>query len=59
MGDKGNEKSWFSHILRSFTSLLCGKDVKTSNKASVASGPEASMVAAAKHFSSAHKVKFN
>ena len=58
MGDKGNKKSWFSYILRSFT-FLCGKDVKTSTKAAAASGHEATMVAAAKHFSSAHKVQFN
>ncbi|KAE9615455.1 hypothetical protein Lalb_Chr04g0255411 [Lupinus albus] len=59
MGYKGNKKNWFLHILRSFTSLFCGKDVKTSTKASAPSVPEATMVAAAKHFSSAHKVKFN
>lgn len=56
MGEKGDKKRWFSSILRSFKMLFCGKDVKTSTKAS---GPEAAMVAASKHFSSAHKIKFN
>lgn len=63
MGDKGNKKSGFSSILRSVTLLLCGsengKTTKTSAKAAAARGPEASIVAASKHFSSAHKVKFN
>jgi hypothetical protein len=58
MGDKGNKKTWFSSISRFFTMLFCGNK-KTSTKAAAASGPEVSIVAASKHFSSAHKVKFN
>jgi hypothetical protein len=58
MGDKGNKKTWFSSIPRFFTMLFC-VNKKTSTKAAAASGPEASIVAASKHFSSAHKVKFN
>jgi hypothetical protein len=38
--------------------LFCGNK-KTSTKAAAASEPEASIVSASKHFSSAHKVKFN
>jgi hypothetical protein len=58
MGYKGNKKSWFSSISRFFSMLFYGNK-KTSTKASTTSGPEASIVAASKHFSSAHKVKFN
>jgi len=49
MGYKGNKKSWFSSITRFF----CGNNVKTTGT------PEAFIVAASKHFSSAHKVNFN
>jgi len=56
MGGKGEEKKWFSSILKSFKWLLCGTDVKTN---SAANTPEAAMVAASKHFSSAHKIKFS
>jgi hypothetical protein len=51
MGYKGNNKSWFSSISRFF----CGNNVKTATTGS----PEAFIVAASKHFSSAHKVNFN
>lgn len=59
MGHKGNKKSWFSSIV---ALLLCGEDgktSKTSDEAVATSGPEASIVASSKHFSSAHKVQFN
>lgn len=56
MGDKCTKTSWFSSISRFLTLLFCGE---TSTKAGATSGPEASIVAASKHFSSAHKVKFN
>jgi len=62
MGEKDNKSSWFSSIQRFFTLLFCG-DVKTTTKTSTketaTSGPQASIVAASKHFSSAHKVKFH
>jgi hypothetical protein len=58
MGDKGNNKTLFSSIARFFSMLLCGNK-KTNTKAAAASEPEASIVSASKHFSSAHKVKFN
>ncbi|KEH17525.1 hypothetical protein MTR_0009s0100 [Medicago truncatula] len=47
MGYKGNKKSWFSSISRFF----CGNNVKTTTTGA----PEAFIVAASKHFSSAHK----
>ncbi|KAK2974644.1 hypothetical protein RJ640_008075 [Escallonia rubra] len=54
----GKNGSYFSSALRSLLSFFCvsseGKKVKFSDDAAP-SGPEATMVAAAKHFSSAHK----
>ncbi|KAF7827929.1 hypothetical protein G2W53_019093 [Senna tora] len=59
MSDKGKNKSWFSSILRPFKICLNGGDTKTikGNKAKEHSDPEATIVAASKHFSSAHKQK--
>jgi len=61
MGEKDNKSSWFSSIRRFITLLFCGdvKTTKTSTKDTATSGPKASIVAASKHFSSAHKVKFH
>ncbi|KEH40114.1 hypothetical protein MTR_1g022080 [Medicago truncatula] len=60
MGEKDNKSSLFSSIQRFFTLLVCGdvKTTKTSTKDTATSGPKASIVAASKHFSSAHKVKW-
>jgi len=55
MGYKGNKKSWFSSISRFF----CGNNVKTSTKTATTGTPEAFIVEASKHFSSAHKVNVN
>ncbi|KAA8532846.1 hypothetical protein F0562_033037 [Nyssa sinensis] len=52
--------NWFSSVLRPLASCFNvsseGENMKSSN-VPVPSGPEATMVAAAKHFSSAHKVR--
>jgi len=56
MGGKGEKKKWFSSlILKSFKCLLCGRDAKTNSSPKT---PQAAMVAASKHFSSAHKINF-
>jgi len=56
MGGKSEEKKWFSFILKPFKWLLCGRDVKTNSTPKTA---EAAIVAASKHFSSAHKINFS
>lgn len=61
MGDKKENLYWSS--IKSFINCLLGSNggnaAEASKAAASPSGPEATMVAAAKHFSSAHKVKFN
>ena len=52
---KGKNSAWYTLFLRllsSFFSSSAGSGTK-----SLHTGPEAAMVAAAKHFSSAHKIK--
>ncbi|KAK4376561.1 hypothetical protein RND71_002857 [Anisodus tanguticus] len=62
MSYSNKKNSDFSSALKSF--LLCfyikndtSKVVKDSSISSGSSGPEATMISAAKHFSSAHKVR--
>ncbi|WOH13427.1 hypothetical protein DCAR_0832937 [Daucus carota subsp. sativus] len=56
-GSNGRKVNWFSSVVSRFLrGDKCNK-VKSSRKPAVPRGPEASMVAAAKHFSSAHKVR--
>lgn len=58
MGSKADRRT-FSSVLASLFSCFCSVDrSRTERRRSAASptGPEADMVAAAKHFSSAHKV---
>ena len=57
MGHKDKKKPSFWSIVAAFVVYLFA-DVKTA-KAAVSTGPEAALAAAAKHFSSAHKVNFN
>ena len=57
MGNKDKKKPSFWSIVAAFIVYLFG-DVKTA-KAVVSTGPEAALVAAAKHFSSVHKVQYN
>lgn len=60
MGDEKENLCW--SIIKSFINCLLGLNdgnADASNAAVSPSGPEAAMVAAAKHFSSAHKVQFS
>ncbi|PRQ40553.1 hypothetical protein RchiOBHm_Chr4g0437271 [Rosa chinensis] len=58
---KGKEESKGSSVLSPFTWCFFGSDGEGDNArgSKAVTGPEAAMVAAAKHFSSAHKVRFN
>lgn len=61
MGEKKGS-NWFARVLASWFSCFCSDsgnsgDVKSIRNSKPLSGPDA-MVAAAKHFSSAHKIKF-
>lgn len=68
MGRDKKKESRHSSILRSFSLWFYklngfakgdDKHYKSSRWAARSTGPEAAMIAAAKHFSSAHKVRFN
>lgn len=55
------KEAWYSSILTTFALCFCasgeGEKLKKNPTAESPDGPEATMVAAAKHFSSAHKVR--
>ncbi|KAK7307024.1 hypothetical protein VNO77_39716 [Canavalia gladiata] len=57
MGHKDKKKRSFSSTLRSLLVFIFGGNMKKS-KTAASSGPVATMVAASKHFSSPHKVRF-
>ena len=58
MMSKEKKESRYSSILRSLASCFCdSSEGEKMKKSPTPDGPEAAMVAAAKHFSSAHKVR--
>ncbi|KAL2349094.1 hypothetical protein Fmac_003094 [Flemingia macrophylla] len=57
MTNKGKSNCSLSSTVRSLAVCIFGGKVKTS-KSAAPGGPEATMVAASKHFSSPHKVQF-